>query len=157
MPWAAWLLRNDIARRRIKAGGQARFIAVSLLSGYVWLAVGGLLAIRFGGVMAGPHYDAILHSVFLGFVFTMIFGHAPIIFPAVLKVPMVYSPRFYSHLILLNISLALRVTGDLLPWWPARLWGGLLNVIVLLLFLFNTAIAIKNATPQVGNDDQVSK
>ena len=81
---ALWLLRYDIARRRIKAGGQARFIAICLLTGYIWLGFGGLLAMRFGGMMAGPQYDAMLHAIFLGFVFSMIFGHALIIFPALL-------------------------------------------------------------------------
>ncbi len=140
---ALWLLRYDIARRRIKAGGVAKFIGISLLSGYVWLAIGGLLAIWHGGMMAGPLYDATLHAVFLGFVFAMIFAHAPIIFPAVLKLPLAYSPRFYSHLVLLNLSLVLRVAGDLIPWYEARLWGGMLNVLVLLFFIANTALAVR--------------
>ncbi len=142
---AVWLLRYDIARRRIKAGGVAKFIGISLMSGYVWLAIGGILALRYGGVMAGPAYDATLHSIFLGFVFAMIFAHAPIIFPAVLHVPMAFTPRFYSHLVLLHISLILRVIGDLIPYWPARLWGGMLNVLVLLFFIANTALAVRAA------------
>ena len=140
---AIWLLWFDIARRRIKAGGQARFIAVCLLTGYVWLGIGGLLAMRYGGFMAGPQYDATLHSIFLGFTFSMIFGHALIIFPALLKVKMIYHPWLYSHLILLHLTLALRVAGDLIPYWPARMWGGLLNVLVLLLFLANTVTSIR--------------
>ena len=142
---AVWLLRYDIARRRIKAGGVAKFIGISLMSGYVWLAIGGILALRYGGVMAGPAYDATLHSIFLGFVFAMIFAHAPIIFPAVLHVPMAFTPRFYSHLVLLHLSLILRVIGDLIPYWPARLWGGMLNVLVLLFFIANTALAVRAA------------
>ncbi len=142
---AAWLLRYDIARRRIKAGGVARFIGISLLSGYVWLAIGGVLALWHGGMMAGPLYDATLHSIFLGFVFAMIFAHAPIIFPAVLGIPLAYTPRFYSHLILLHLSLILRVAGDLIPYWPARLWGGMLNVLVLLFFIANTVLAVRAA------------
>ena len=138
--------RYDIARRRIKAGGQARFIAICLLTGYVWLGFGGLLAMRYGGLMAGPQYDAYLHAIFLGFVFSMIFGHALIIFPALLHVQMVYRPWLYSHLILLNLTLALRVAGDLIPYWPARMWGGLLNVLVLLLFLVNTVTSIRRRT-----------
>lgn len=141
---ALWLLRYDIASRRIKAGGQARFIAISLLSGYVWLAVGGVLAMIYGGLRAGPMYDAMLHAFFLGFVFTMIFAHAPIIVPPVLHRTFIYSPRLYSHLILLHITLLLRVAGDLLLWWPGRLWGGLLNGVVLLLFIINTLASIRD-------------
>ena len=140
---AVWLLRYDIASRRIKVGGQARYIAFSLLSGYVWLAVGGLLAIRYGGLTAGPMYDAMLHAIFLGFVFTMIFAHAPIIFPAVLRRSFLYTPRLYSHLILLHITLVLRVAGDLFLWTPGRMWDGLLNAVVLLLFLGNTLTSLR--------------
>jgi hypothetical protein len=142
---ALWLLRYDIAWRRLRAGGQARFVSLCLLAGYVWMAVGGLLAIARGGFTAGPVYDALLHSVFVGFVFSMIFGHALIIFPAVLQVPLAYSPRFYAHLVLLHLSLLLRVAGDLIPYAPARRWGGLLNALVVLLFLGGTALAARSA------------
>ena len=147
---AIWLLRYDIAGRRIHAGGQARFTAICLMAGYVWLAFAGLLAIARGTAMAGPVYDALLHSIFVGFSFSMIFGHAPIIFPAVLQIPMQYTPRFYSHLILLHASLLLRVAGDLIPYWPARLWGGLLSALVILLFLFNTVTSVKLPQRKTG-------
>ena len=138
---AFWLLRYDIARRALQKAGLTRFVAVSLLSGYLWLAVAGLLGVRFGELAAGPHYDAWLHAIFLGFVFAMIFGHAPIIFPAVLGVPMPFRSAFYVHLAVLHVSLVLRVSGDLAAWWPGRQWGGLLNVVAVLLFLGNTALS----------------
>lgn len=139
---AAWLLHYDIAWRRLRAGGQARFISVCLLSGYAWLVVGGLLALRFGGVSAGMAYDAMLHSIFLGFVFSMIFGHALIVFPAILQIRLNYFPRFYIHLALLHVTLALRVTADLL-WLPdLRTWSGVLNAIVLLTFLLSTVAGV---------------
>ena len=140
---AAWLLRFDIARRTVKQQGLPRFIATCLLTGYVWLAVSGLLAILFGGVAAGLQYDAILHTVFLGFVFAMIFGHAPIIFPSILGIPLTYRPAFYVHLILLHVTLLLRVMGDLAVWVPGRQWGGLLNGVVLLIFLGNTVVSLR--------------
>lgn len=142
---AVWLLTYDIARRRVKAGGQARFIALALLSGYLWLGIGGGLAVVYAGYLAGPYYDAFLHAIFLGFVFTMIFAHAPIVFPAVLQRSFVYSPRFYSHLLLLHATLLLRLIGDLFLWQPGRLWGGLLNALVLLLFFVNTVTALRAA------------
>ncbi|MCL4862480.1 MAG: hypothetical protein KJZ93_23905 [Caldilineaceae bacterium] len=142
---ALWLLRYDIAWRRVKAGGQARCISFSLLSGYVWLAVGGLLTLWLGGVTAGPYYDAMLHTVLLGFVFAMIFAHAPIIFPAVLQLPVAYTPWFYSHLVVLHLGLSLRVVGDLALWMTGRQWGGLVNAVALLLFLFNTVNSIRSS------------
>lgn len=137
-----WLARHDIARRTVRQGGLTRFISVSLLSGYVWLGVSGMLALSFGGQVAGPRYDAMLHALFLGFVIAMVFGHAPVIFPAVLRRTMSYRPTFYAHLVLLHVTLLLRVAGDLTGWLPGRRWGGLLNVAVMLLFLANTVYAI---------------
>lgn len=132
---AAWLARYDVARRTVRMTGLTRYIAVALLSGYVWLAVGGLLAVVVGSMPAGPLYDATLHAVFVGFVLSMIFGHAPIIFPSVLRTPMAYTPWFYAPLALLNLSLALRIAADLGGWYDARRVGGLLNEVALLLFL----------------------
>jgi hypothetical protein len=137
-----WLMIHDIAWFNLGQKGLPRFMAASLLSGFIWLGIGGLLAMLFGGVFAGPRYDALLHTVFLGFVFSMIFGHAPVIFPAVLGLKMTYRPLFYSHLILLHLTLLVRITGDLLLWMPGRMWGGLLNAFVLLLFLGNTISAM---------------
>ena len=142
---ALWLARYDIARRTVRQTGLPRFIAVCLLSGYVWLGISGILALIFGGVTAGPRYDALLHALFLGFVFTMIFGHAPIIFPAVLGLPVSFQPAFYGHLALLHITLVLRVVGALTGWTQGRQWGGLLNAIALLLFLLNTVRAVQRS------------
>ena len=94
-----------------------------------------------GQFVAGPVYDALLHTLFLGFVFSMIFGHAPVIVPAVLGVQVPYTPIFYLHLGLLHLSLLLRVVGDGLLLFPLRRWGGLLNEVAVLLFLLVTAVA----------------
>jgi hypothetical protein len=137
-----WLGWRDIARRTVRQSGLTRYIALCLLSGYVWLGLGGLLAMFSGGAVAGPRYDAFLHALFLGFVFAMIFGHAPIIFPAVLGVAVSFRPAFYAHLLLLHVTLLLRVAGDLLASLPARQWGGFLNVLALLLFFANTGYGV---------------
>lgn len=134
-----WLLINDIARHTVRQKGLPRFVALCLLAGYVWLGFGSLLGLVFGGMAAGPRYDAYLHSIMVGFVISMIFGHAPIIFPAVLQRPIAFSPLFYGHLILLHLSLLLRVGADLATFTTLRLWGGFLNGVAILLFLFNTA------------------
>lgn len=139
---ALWLGIHDIARRTVRQTGVTRFIAVCLLSGYVWLGIGGLLAMGVGGVPAGPQYDAMLHTFFLGFVFAMIFGHAPIIFPAVLGARMNFRRLFYAHLILLQATLLLRIGGDLAGSLPGRQVGGLLNAATLLLFLGNTVLSL---------------
>lgn len=142
---AAWLGVFDIARRTVAASGLTRFIAVALLCSYVWLGVAGVLTLAGGEVVAGPWYDAVLHALFLGFTFSMIFGHAPIIFPAVLGIGIDYRPVFYVHVGLLHASLVLRVLGDLLPWAPGRYWGGLLNVLAIVVFFANTGYGVLQA------------
>ena len=138
----AWLLRFDIARRTIRKQGLAQFIAACLLPGYLWLMLaGGAWAVWGERFLAGPPYDAMLHMILLGFVFSMIFGHGPIILPAVLRIEMPFRPAFFAHLLLLHLSLVLRVVGDLAPNQTLRAWGGLLNVLAVLLFLANTVHA----------------
>ncbi len=137
-----WLLRTDVARHTILQSGLTRFIAVCLLAGYAWLLIGGALLIAFGPQTAGLRYDAMLHAVFVGFVLSMIFGHAPLILPAVVGGEQVYHPRFYAHLALLHISLIVRVAGDLLAVIALRRWGGLINVIAVLIFMASTASAV---------------
>jgi len=136
---ALWLGRYDIARWTVRKAGLTRFIAVCLLGGYVWLAVAGLVGLAYQPAPAGPVYDAMLHAVFLGFTFTMIFGHAPIIFPAVLGLHIRYRRTMYLPLAALHLSLALRLAGDLLASAAARRWGGLLNVLVILAYFWMIA------------------
>ncbi|MGE5140296.1 MAG: hypothetical protein ACM3JD_12595 [Rudaea sp.] len=143
---ALWLLRYDIARRTVRQAGLTRFIALCLLLGYVWLGIGGLIRLSSPDLSSSNMNDALLHTVFLGFVMSMIFGHAPIILPAVLQRSMPYSSAFYFHLALLHLSLALRVSGDLAGALQLRQWGGLLNVVAILLFLFTSARALLAAS-----------
>lgn len=139
----AWFLRYDLARYNLRHRAPlTRYIATCLFGGFIWLAVTGLFLLAFGAVYAGLRYDAVLHSLFVGFVIAMIFGHAPIIFPAILGVPVTFSRRFYVHLILLHLSLLMRVSGDLLNHTGLRQWGGLLNVVAILLFLAMTVTSL---------------
>lgn len=134
---ALWLFRFDLARRNLSHTGLTRFIAVCLISGYAWLALAGILGLAGGLMPAHPWRDATLHAIGLGFVFAMIFGHAPIIFPAILNVKIPYHSRFYLPLILLHVSLLLRTLGSLLPIPPAiKSHSALLNAVTLLIFIF---------------------
>lgn len=132
---ALWLLRYDIARRNIGTEGLTRFIAACLLSGYAWLVAAGLLGLA--GAFAPGHgwRDAALHAISLGFVFSMVFGHAPIIFPAVTRIKIPYHPALYLPLALLHLTLALRVFGGLSDNLDLRQTAALLNGLVLVLFI----------------------
>ena len=139
---AAWLSRFDLARRALKQTDLPRFMAWCLLPGYAWMAISGALLAWNSPLESGPLYDAALHSFFVGFVFAMIFGHAPVIFPSILHFPMSYHWRFYAHLILLHAGLVMRVTGDLAGMPSLRVWGGTINAIAIGLFLLNTVTAV---------------
>lgn len=140
-----WLMRYDIAWLSVRETGLSRFMAICLVSGYIWLGISGAIAMSMGSVTPGLTYDAVLHALFVGFVFSMIFGHAPIIFSGVLSLPVFYQPQFYAHLVLLHLTLIMRIVSDLCGWLFGRQLGGLLNVFVILLFLANTVYAIRKS------------
>ncbi|TAN58047.1 MAG: hypothetical protein EPN20_16810, partial [Magnetospirillum sp.] len=130
-----WSLRNDVVRRTIRQPGLTRYVAVCLLSGYAWAALSGALMLGLTLGEGGVRSDAALHALFVGFVFSMVFGHAPVILPAVLRVAVPYKPYFYGPLLLLHASLGLRLAGDLAGIHAVRQWGGLANAAALIIFI----------------------
>ena len=88
-------------------------------------------------------YDAQLHTLFLGFVFGMIFGHAP-------------SPRCWGGMSATGRTstvtsdswtpLCVRVLADLAGLLVLRRWGGMLNGVALLLFLGVTVVALRKGS-----------
>ena len=137
-----WLLRNDIVRHTIRQKGLTRYIAVALTCGYTWLLTAGIIGLGFPELNPGSGYDAFTHAIFMGFVFSMIFGHAPIIFPAIAKVKIPYHPAFYLPLMLLQLSLLLRISADFLYMANLRKAGGLLHVLAIALFIMMLARAV---------------
>jgi len=140
----AWLLRYDIAVRTIRSAGTARFSAACMLAGYVWLMTAGLLLLLLPPAAATFAYDAIIHAITIGFVFSMIFGHAPIIFPAVTGVRIRSNAAAYTPLMLLHASVGLRVWADLVEWQNGREIAGLATVVALISYaLVVVATSIK--------------
>jgi hypothetical protein len=138
---ALWLFSYDIARKSVKAHGMHRFTGSLLLAGYFWMLVCGIIMmVEFESIF---NYDAMLHAFFLGFTFSMIFAHAPIIFPGVagLNIRPFHSSLFVWA-IALQITIALRIFAGLTMTLPLRTWSGMLSGIVILLFFINLAILI---------------
>jgi hypothetical protein len=104
---ACWLVNYDIARRTVFADGLSRYMAVCLLGGYLWLAIGGIAWIA--TALGLPARDIALHAIGLGFIFSMMMGHAPVILPAVARVKLAFGWPFYVPLAALHLSLALRL------------------------------------------------
>lgn len=142
MMLVGWSLVNDVARRTIRQTGLTRYVAVCLLSGYGWLWVAGMLAPQLDAGLAGPAYDAALHALFVGFVFAMVFGHGPIIVPAVIGARVAYGPAFYLPLVALHGSLAARLAGDLAGIETLRAAGGLANAAAIVMFMATMVTAV---------------
>jgi hypothetical protein len=142
----AWLVRYDVARRTVRRPGLPRFAAICLLGGYLWLAVSGLLWIAMGGGATGPLlHDALVHSLFLGFVLSMVMGHAPIIVPAVLRTPLDFHAVAYLPLALLHLSVGVRIVADLAGSFAGRELAMHGNVAALSLFAVVTIASVRRA------------
>jgi hypothetical protein len=149
---ALWGLRYDAARRTIRIKGVTRFMAACLLAGYVWLLAAGAIWLAAGDIGASRAlYDSALHAVFLGFVMSMIFAHAPVIVPAVLRTPLPFKPWFYAHAGLLHAALLVRlVGGDALDNTLAWQIGGAATEVAVLLFLGASAYAVISGRKKSG-------
>jgi hypothetical protein len=139
---ALWLLKFDMAFKSIRNKGQHRYSGLLLITGYAWLFITALT------ILVQPHfafgYDAFLHSFFLGFVFAMIFSHAPIILPAIAKLPIkIYRPVLYVWFVLLQLSLIVRIIADLFGDITCRKYAGLTNGITIIIFFINVAVIVR--------------
>lgn len=133
---AGWLFAYDIARRTLLLHGFARYAAVALLGGYGWLATGGI-----AWIFSPALRDMALHAVGLGFVFSMILAHAPLIVPVIVRVRMRFVPFFYFPLVLLHVSLLWRLLPGAIDA-HSRALGGLLNAAVIVVFVGTVIFAV---------------
>jgi hypothetical protein len=135
---ALWLFTFDVARRTVRAQALPRYMAVCLLAGYAWLAAGG---IAWAATALGwPARDLALHALGLGFLFSMILGHAPVILPAIARIKLQFGALFYLPLAALHGSLLLRLGAGFFDV-GARRTGALLNVVALAFFAATVAAA----------------
>lgn len=140
----AWLLVHDIARRTVRRSGQVRFSAVCMLSGYFWLGVTGLYLLVSPPGSGTFAYDAAVHGIAIGFVLSMVFGHALIILPAVTGVTARYHPALYGPLALLHASVALRIASDFFELIEPRAISGPLTILAFVGFAGTMAWASRD-------------
>lgn len=138
---AILLLVNDLAFKNLKKSGVHRFSGMALILGYIWLLVSGIAMTFFD--YSGLLYDAVLHSFFIGFVFSMVFAHGPIILPTVLKLgTSVFHPFLYVSLVILHIGLVIRVGADIMGDAAGRLLGSWIDLVAILLYFTVIAYAL---------------
>ena len=140
---AIWLLRFDIARHTITVAGLTRYMAACLLSGYVWLGIAAILGMTGAFLTGAILRDAALHALLLGFVLSMVFGHAPIILPAVTTLQVQWHKGFYLPLALLHLSLAVRVVAGLTEWFAVRQYAAIANAVALTLFMLLVVASLR--------------
>ena len=123
---AAWLLRWDVATRQWRARGWAGHTALCLVVGYAWLAVAAVLGLA-GQTIAW-------HVLWLGFVMAMVFGHAPIMLPALAGWRPEPTRWALLPLGVLGVSLALRVGASVTGWAGGLVVSGAGHALAFLLF-----------------------
>lgn len=133
---ALWLFAFDPARVTVRQAKLPRYVALCLLAGYFWLALGGAL------IALSVAYDAALHAIFVGFLFSMVFAQAPVMLHALLGVQLAYHRTLYVPLVLLHLSLAVRVAVSV----ELGAWG---NAAAVALFLLTAAARVltRSAAP----------
>ncbi|MEB2785334.1 hypothetical protein [Algoriphagus persicinus] len=156
---AVWLLVFDIAKVIAKKTEQFRYLGVGLSTGYLWL--GGQGIILFALESHPLFYDLILHTFFLGFTFSMIWAHAPSIFPTIFGIRETpYHPILWVTWTLFQVSLAGRVLFSLMESYELRKAFGVANgYLILIQFGIMAGIVIwkiRNRKP-IGNLNHIRK
>ena len=131
---AAATARVDVAKNLVRSKGLPRYSAACMLAGYAWLALGGYFWLLYGQA-TGFAYDASVHAIFLGFVMSMIFAHAPIIITSVIRRRLPYRAALYLPVGLLHGGLAVRVLADCAEHNTAFQTGGVVTIVAVLAFI----------------------
>jgi hypothetical protein len=136
---AIWLLRFDLIGITIKKSGLTKYVGWTLMGGYFALLISGLFLLIFDGEQYG--YDLLVHVFFLGFVFSMIFAHGPIILPGVLGISeKPFSKLFYMWVVLLGFSIILRVSASIMLADEMKKYSGLVSAISILGYFITLGI-----------------
>lgn len=138
---SAWLLVFDMAKVASKKPGQFRYIGIGLRVGYVWLGLHGLILL---GMESHPlYYDLMLHTFFLGFTFSMIWAHAPIIFPTIFGIRETpYHPILWIFWTGFQLSLLGRILAGLLEMPELRKIFGVSNGFLILTQFMVMAVVV---------------
>ena len=136
-----WLMRHDLIGVTLSKNGLPKFVAISLLMGYIALLLTGVLFITFSNQWFA--YDAIVHTFFIGFVFSMIFAHGPIILPGVIGLSVKpFHKLLYLWLFLLHSSWFMRIFSGAFSEFAWRKTSGLLTAFSILAYFITMAFLI---------------
>lgn len=144
-------VRVDVAANLVRSTGLPRYSAVCMLAGYFWLALGGFTWVASGRLDDTTYYDTTVHTIFLGFVMSMIFAHAPIILTSVLHRSLPYRPVLLVPVALLHGGLAVRVVGGLNEAQGVYVTGAVITFVAVLVFVTaGVSLTVANAKASRG-------
>ncbi len=122
---------TDIVLINLRKSEPFRFTAYCILAGYIWLIIYGL-----SFTIPNINYDLRIHSLLLGFVFSMVFAHARMILPSILKTTAkFFKIPNYITFILFEVSLIARFISYGKTVFPIFLFMNFFSI--LLFFLIN--------------------
>ena len=125
-----WLMRYDIIGLSIHKPGLHGFVSTALLSGYTGMLFTGIFLLALDNQALS--YDATVHTFFLGFAFSMIFAHGPIILPGVLGLSAKpFHKILYLWLFFLQLSWIIRIAGDILLNFEIRKVSGMMTALTI--------------------------
>jgi hypothetical protein len=131
-------LRHDVIRISLRQTGLSKFVAVALTSGYAAMLMTGIFLVALEGQAMA--YDAIVHTFFLGFAFSMIFAHGPIILPGVLGISAKpFHKVLYAWLFLLHASWITRVAADVILDFRVRQNTGIASTLAIIAYFATMA------------------
>lgn len=125
-----WLMENDLIGVNLRKRDMPKFVSISLLAGYVALLLTGIFFLILSDQWLT--YDAIVHSFFIGFVFSMIFAHGPMILPGIMGISAPpFNQALYYWLVLLQVSWLVRSFSDVAVEMELRKISGLLSAVAI--------------------------
>lgn len=127
------------------AQGMYRYLRVALRFAYTWLFAGSLAMICWTVIPAAIVKDVLFHLMGLGFIFTMILAHAPLILPSALgKLPSQKAP--WIPFVIFQLMTTIRILGDfsVLYGMSAWMWSGWITGTVHLLSFLLLIVTVVN-------------
>jgi len=107
-----------------------RFLGVGLKTAYLWLGLSAMAMIFWSHLPPASNKDIVIHLMGLGFVFSMMLAHAPLIMPAALRLLPPERPQWIWFLVFQSATL-IRIAGDISIIQPDALlfwsWSGLIS------------------------------
>ncbi len=136
-----WFLVSDLHEGVLSNSSENRFCKLAILLGYTWLIGHGIWLLI--GSSHPYFYDVLLHTFFLGFAFSMIWGHAPKLLPLFLNLRgTVFYDKLWWGIMVFEFSLASRMVASILEIPPLRKVFVVINGLVILLMFIMLLVGL---------------